>query len=159
MKVYFILLTLICSFYYCPAQAKPSPHVQFDTSRDSAYYNTYNRLKELFVKKILSSDYQAAQQMLIVYRDKLRSKGNFDTSLIAKYPGGLNWLKTNWQKTDFASYEEAKEMLEAATKLMSKPTDENLEYNTFNFLAISKYGPQIFLDMYLEVKLEYPDKI
>jgi hypothetical protein len=158
-SIYLIFASLLLSHFSASSQVYKDTLCLFDTSRDSTYYSTYNKLKELYIKQMLSPDYQTARQMTIVYRRKLRSKGNFDTSLIAKDPGGLKWLETNWQKTEFTSYDEAKDEFDAIVKLMGSKSKENQEFNDYHYTAVLKYGPQIFIDMYMEVRLEYPDKI
>jgi len=104
MKSVAIILFAFCVFCPFVSNGQTIPvQMQFSTERDSAYYNTFNTLKELYVKRILSARYQKTQQLLLAYKIKLRSSGHFNPADLAKDPGGLRWLKENWSKTDFSS--------------------------------------------------------
>jgi len=163
MKSISIILFALCVFCPFVSHGQDTPlQPQFSTERDSAYFNTFNTLKDLFVKQILSARYQQTRQLIQSYKSKLRSSGYFKAADLAKDPGGLKWLKENWAKTGFARYEEAvKEYnnLLATSNADNKENKEHIEFDSFNFTAMLKYGPQIFVDVVKEVMIEYPDKI
>lgn len=79
---------------------------------------------------------------------------------LGKDKGALNWLKNNWQKTKFSSYEQAEneyeDIIQAHLKADSEP--EGKAFNDFYIDCVLQYGPQIYVDMYMDVKATYPDK-
>jgi len=153
-----ILIFIVTFSVTCAAQTAEYNHL-YDTSRDSTYYATYNKLKQLYIVNMYTDAYQQNRAKAREYRNKLRSSGEFDPKTLGKDHGGLNWLKDNWQKTEFKSYEEAVKEFDDLLAATLVPTKESEAYNEVYLEAIIKYGPEIFTDMFFELMKEYPDKI
>jgi len=161
MRAIVITFFVLSVFLPCGINAQATAPV-FTTERDSAYTTTFNTLKELFIKQMLTERYQQTRLLVLSYKSKLKSSGHFKAASLANDPGGLKWLKENWTKTGFTSYEEAVREyrgLEASFAANNRESKEHMEFDSFNFDAMLKYGPHIYVDMYKEVMLEYPDKI
>lgn len=80
---------------------------------------------------------------------------------LGKDKGGLNWLKNNWRKTKFSIYEQAEKeynnVIEAHINADSEP--EGKAFNDFYLECMLQYGAQMYIDMYMDVKSTYPDKL
>jgi hypothetical protein len=139
-------------------QTTPPPAVPFNTVRDSTYIAAAAKLKSLFVAHIHSSCNQEARAKSLEYKRKLRLNNVFDTGTLAKDPGGLNWLKDNWQKTGFTSYEQAQNEYSEVMKAQRECLDQNSEYKEYLMTSLQEYGGTIVTEMVMEVVAEYPDK-
>lgn len=163
MVKFYVLVSLLLSSI-CFAQAKPEevviPKGMFDESRDSTYYKTYQKLKELYVAKIFTPQHKETKKLNDAFRDKLRSdNGVFPSGIGNKYPGALEWLKDgNLEKTQFKSFEEAQEDYDRIIAVARLEDAAVPEYSQYSAAAIIKYGPQIFIDIVFEVMMEYPDQ-
>ena len=158
MKILYIAGLIILTFsYQTKAQSKVSAP-KFETSRDSSYYATYNKLKQLFIEQMNTPEYQNYRIRLLAYKKKLRSTKEFKVSFLLKDQGGLNWLKDNWERTEFTSYEEAVSEFNKLVESASAVDKKHPKFNNYNTQAILKYGPEIYTDVFLEIMAEYPDK-
>jgi len=158
MKTFFFTLFIIIITCSLPAVGQTVSAPKPDIVRDSTYYTTYNTLKQLYIEETNTAEYQKYSALLRIYKKKLRSTNKFKTSLLVKDQGGLNWLKNNWDQTEFTSYEEAVDEYDKVLKALADVDKHHPEFNNFNAQAIIKYGPEIFTDVYFEIMAEYPDK-
>ena len=90
------------------------------------------------------------------YRDKWRWIYDGTPQELGKDEGGLCWLENNWQRTQFKSYQEAvdgyKKVLEAYAE-----SDRQNQVGTDYFVEVTLiYGPQLFIDLQMELMIEYP---
>lgn len=160
----FILTVFLLSASVCLAQGKTNevviPKGMFDESRDSTYYRTYQKLKELYVAKMFTPQHKDTKKLNDAFRDKLRSDdGVFPSGIGAKYPNALEWLKDgNLEKTQFKSFEEAQADYDRIIAVARLEDAAIPEYSEYSAAAILKYGPQIFIDLVFEVMMEYPDQ-
>ncbi len=153
-KVWIIAAFSIGSF----AQSDVEPQPYDSADQDSIYFADYKKLKDLYVVYMLSPTFQKSREQLRDYRSKLKSGKQFDIKLLSKDPGGLNWLRDNWHKTGFTSYDEALQQYKTIADLLDAPSSEKQAFDDYHFETSLKYGPEMFLDMYREVMIEYSDK-
>lgn len=155
-----ILITFImCVAFSSNAQKIDAEgKVVWNTERDSTYYTTYDKLKELFVQKIHSPSYKVVHDMTIAFKEKIRQDDGRMPEGLGQTSNILFWVKNNLPVTKFKSFNEAEEEWNAILKQYENVDLENPDYTRFSTTAIMKYGPLIFTDIVEEVMLEYPDK-
>lgn len=164
MAKYFIMVLLLLTLT-CYAQAKTDenevviPKGMFDESRDSTYYKTYQKLKELYVAKLFTTQHKETKKLNDAFKDKMRSDdGVFPSGVGSKHPSVLEWLKDgNLEKTQFKSLEEAQADYDKIVAVARLEDAAVPGYSEYSAAAIIKYGPQIFIDLLFEVMMEYHD--
>ena len=125
---------------------------------DSAYQATYSKLKELYIRKINSPTYLKSRSLIKSYSKKWKGAYTGPAEVFVKDPGMLSWLKDNWQKTEFTSYEEAEKEYRKVYASLLEDTIANPEFESLMIKAIMKYGPWIYTKVFEEIYHDYPDK-
>jgi hypothetical protein len=163
MRAFQLKIIIICISLYTisikgQTTEKTNHNISSEQYKDSTYYATYNELKELFIKKIHSPSYQIYSETIINYRRKWRSVYDGTGEELAKDPGALKWLKNNWQRTEFKSYEEAQKEYQRIWPLHLAAEKANKEFERARKRAVLRYGFEFYHNLYLEMMEEYPDK-
>jgi len=151
MRLFVIIIFLIIT---CKAIGQPR---EIYPEKDSAYYPTYNKVKELYIKQLHTKSYQKCRLLTNEYKKKWRSLYDGTGAELAKDIGGLKWLKKNWQKTRFKSYDEAVKEFEGVLASTTACQIDNAEFTKAYFYAVRRYGAYIYLDLEEEMENEYPD--
>lgn len=126
--------------------------------KDSSYNAAFEKLKKLLIAKIHTQGYQENKKLITAFREKLRENSGLYPSGIGLQPSVLAWVKINLEKTKFKSYEEAVADYDEILKASQAEDVKNPDYLNYSVTAVLKYGPQILVDVVLEVMTEYPDK-
>ncbi len=132
----------------------------FKTVKDSTYHAHFEKLKSLYIGYLDSPEVKAATELLHNYKNKWRYAYDGDIKTLGKDQGGLNWISKNLHKTKFESFEAAKQehynVVQALTE--AGKTKGNREYDDYNIKMMKIYGAQMYIDMYTEVRQQYPEK-
>lgn len=159
MKVFQLIIFLAISTL-CTAQNDPveSSVISKLPINDSLYNASFEKLKKLLIAKIHTQGYQENKKLITAFREKLRENSGLFPSGIGQQPSVLAWVKINLEKTKFKSYEEAVTDYDAILKASQAEDVKNPDYLNYSVTAVLNYGPQILVDVVLEVMMEYPDK-
>lgn len=129
--------------------------VHFNTKRDSTYYNSYNKLKKLYIAKLESPGYKIIKEKTNAFRAKMYSPEGIYPTGLGQRESILEWLKINWQNTRFKSYEEAVTVWNDLFAAHTKCDNENPEYNKLSFELIMEYGPDIIIELMEDIHNNY----
>lgn len=135
MKAIFSVLLLI---FFLPATAQ-------EAKKDSAYVAEYYRLRALYLKNIEAKSKDNTQEL---YQEFLE-KANFDGSHqdMIKKDTLINWVRSNLDKTDFATVEQAEADWATLDKAFSNRPPEETAYYTAAREAAKTYGITIMTDV------------
>ena len=147
MKSFYSLIAIICFSFCAMAQRPERPSGTSNAaSKDTAYVNTYNKLRALYLKQLDSESYKKAYNLSMNFASKAKFDGDF--AILAVENGMLNWIKENLDKTSFSSYEEAVKLYKEQEVAFEADKIENAEYYTAAKIAGEKY-PKIKVDVML----------
>ncbi|MES2484668.1 MAG: hypothetical protein V4581_01790, partial [Bacteroidota bacterium] len=149
MKSFYSLLVIFCFSFYATAQRPERPQrasAANATPKDTAYVNTYNKLRTLYVKQLDSETYKKAHKLSMEFAKKTKFDGDFAT--LTEEDSMLKWIKDNLDKTSFTSYEEAVKLNKEQEAAFEVDQKENAEYYAFAKIARQKY-PKITVDVML----------
>jgi len=145
MKFVYTTLIILCFSLSAMAQ-HPRKTEMTATVKDTAYVNTYNKLRALYLKQLESESYKKVQKLTTAFMEKVKFDGDF--KIFKEEYGLLNWIKDNLQKTSFTSYEEAENEYKAQEVLNKEYEQENAEYIAFGKAVRAKY-PKMMVDVML----------
>lgn len=162
MKTFSKLLLLISLFLSVNTIAQEIDEKRlYFVERDSAYYAKYEKLKELYIKKIHSPTYRKYKSLINSYKSKWRfayeGSGDKLGAELAKNPGGLNWIKNNLEKTKFESYEAAVEEFDLVMAAAKDDNTANKEFSEYSLEVMMNSGPGMYIDLVEEMMMLYPD--
>lgn len=148
--------SLIFVFHFGISQNPEYNNVVLE-SKDSTFYASYAKVKQLYIERIHTPAYQTYITHANEYKKKWRSVYNGTGSELAKDKGGLKWIKANLNKTQFTTYDQAVEEFSKLNTLALKEGFANKKFADAYFEALYKYGYYIYHDLEQEMQMEYPE--
>lgn len=158
MKKIILILHLLSVSIVLSQKLDAEGKVIFNTNRDSTYYSVYNEIKELYIARISTPEHQILREMRMAFRNKMKSAEGIFPQEVGSKIGILEWLKINWKKTGFKSYEQAEEEWNLLTTQDNKIDTIYPELREKLIAATLEYGPTVLIDLVQELAIEYPDK-
>jgi hypothetical protein len=113
--------------------------------KDTAYINSYNKLRALYLKQLDSESHKKAMKLT----DQFMTKANFngDQNILLTDDGLMNWIKDNIEKTSFKNFEEALKLDEDLKTAYKADAIENAEYKAFDKIISDTYGIDMVIDV------------
>ncbi len=144
-KLLLFILVLLCK-----SVAGQTSSLQTD-SITNEYTIRYNKLKELYIKKIDSESYKTANSLLSSFVKKTHMRKLTDMPMLV-------WIKLNLYITEFKSFEEAQKEWDAVEAAQEIEFEENTEYYDYVFESMMKTSVDIHINSEQEVRMEHPEK-
>jgi hypothetical protein len=113
--------------------------------KDSAYIADFNKLRGLYVKRMESDSQKKMSALMTSFMKKAKFSG--DANVYATEDGMIQWIRSNFDKTSFASIAEAEKEYQLLKDAFTAETTENADYYTLVKESVAKHTSAIVMDV------------